>query len=109
MLLYYFSARHIAKVDKFHGCYRGLIPQLCASTISNFAYDKTFSKLTCVICDDEIYEVDDDAADRYVCMCVRIVDIENDKIRLRYESIVTVIIILLVKAAENMYLNLYEI
>ncbi|XP_076169783.1 mitochondrial carrier homolog 2 isoform X2 [Ptiloglossa arizonensis] len=60
-------ARHIAKVDKFHGCYRGLIPQLCASTISNFAYDKTFSKLTCVICDDEIYEVDDDAADSKSC------------------------------------------
>lgn len=56
---YYFTVRYIKNVDGFTGCYRGLIPKLCAYTVSAVAFEKA-SK--CIKFNDEpskeIYDCD---------------------------------------------------
>jgi len=37
-----FSVGYIRRVDGFVGCYRGLVPKLCASTISSITYQKLY-------------------------------------------------------------------
>lgn len=39
-----FSVAYIMRVDGFLGCYRGLVPKLCASTISSITYQKFYVK-----------------------------------------------------------------
>jgi len=39
-----FSVAYIKRVDGFVGCYRGLGPKLCASTISSITYQKLYVK-----------------------------------------------------------------
>ena len=39
-----FSVAYIKRVDGFVGCYRGLGPKLCASTISTITYQKLYEK-----------------------------------------------------------------
>lgn len=35
------AVRYIKSVDGFSGCYRGLVPKLCAYTVSAIAFEKT--------------------------------------------------------------------
>jgi len=39
-----FLVAYIKRVDGFVGCYRGLGPKLCASTISSITYQKLYVK-----------------------------------------------------------------
>ena len=41
ILIDYFAVRYIKNVDGFTGCYRGLVPKLCAYTVSAVAFEKT--------------------------------------------------------------------
>jgi len=55
-----FSVAYIKRVDGFVGCYRGLGPKLCASTISCITYQKLYVKtaeeVTAAAEDDEAAE-----------------------------------------------------
>ncbi|XP_015602529.1 mitochondrial carrier homolog 2 [Cephus cinctus] len=42
--------RYIKNVDGFTGCYRGLVPKLCAFTLNEYVYEKTAS---CIVFENE--------------------------------------------------------
>lgn len=42
----FFTVKHIKSVDGFTGCYRGLVPKVCAYTVGTIACDKTLEYLT---------------------------------------------------------------
>lgn len=37
--------RYIKNVDGFGGCYRGLVPKICAQTVYGIAFDKSYKSV----------------------------------------------------------------
>ena len=39
--MFFFAVKYIKSIDGFTGCYRGLTPKICASTVYTIAFEKT--------------------------------------------------------------------
>lgn len=63
--MFYFSVRHIKKVDGLTGCYRGLVPKLCSYTVSTIACQKTAEYLQLDVVQNEDEDEEDESV-RYI-------------------------------------------
>lgn len=56
--IFFRTVKYIKTVDGFTGCYRGLVPKLCANAVSAFAFQKTNENI--VFANDPDKQVDED-------------------------------------------------
>ncbi|XP_051163277.1 mitochondrial carrier homolog 2-like [Leptopilina boulardi] len=59
--------KYIKSVDGFTGCYRGLVPKLCSSTVSTMVYEKTAEYIRFKQGTRQVYsEEEDERAEKYI-------------------------------------------